>query len=68
MNMFHVTGERKAFSFHYENSYKWFKYWDMDIINVYTQVTSKCRIQSDATALSSRKITKRNSGLLPSWE
>ena len=28
---------------------------------MYTQVTSKCRIQSDATVLSSRKITQRNS-------
>ena len=35
-----------------------------DILIFYTQVTSKCRIQSDATALSSRKITQRNSGLL----
>ena len=33
----------------------------------YTQVTSKYRFQSDATALSSRKITQRNSRLLPSY-
>ena len=35
--------------------------------HIYTQVTSKCRIQSDATVLSSRKITRRNSRLLPSY-
>ena len=35
-------------------------------LKAYTQVTSKCRIQSDATALSSRKITQWNSRLLPS--
>ncbi len=33
---------------------------------VYTQVTSRCLIQSEVTELNSRKATKRNSELFPS--